>query len=303
MLSSFSTAEQARLSRLAALAVCIVAGVICAWLLARLAWLLVPQPDETGAAAPPPTAQTGAAPVQSVAKWHLFGDPQNVLAAQAARAPTTTLKLTLRGTLALPDAQQGIAMIEDEHGAERAYKVGEEVSADVKLTEVYADHVVLSHGGASETLSLPQPEAHTPVVESTPPRNAASAAHPANVATGTAAPIFEAPTMAHGAAADWSRVQSSLRMDPTELAKQVHVEPVFANGKLAGARLSAGGQLGTLMSQAGLKATDTVTAVNGTAVTDLSNLQRMADNLKSASSLQVTVLRDGKPATLTVNMK
>jgi len=29
----------------------------------------------------------------------------------------------------------------------------------------------------------------------------------------------------------------------------------------------------------------------------------MADNLKSASSLQVTVLRDGKPATLTVNLK
>jgi len=28
----------------------------------------------------------------------------------------------LRGTLALADAKQGIAMIEDEHGSERAYR-------------------------------------------------------------------------------------------------------------------------------------------------------------------------------------
>jgi general secretion pathway protein C len=301
MLSSFSTAEQARLSRLAALAVCVGAGVLCLWLLVRLAWLLVPQPDET-VAAPPPAAASSSAPAQSVAKWHLFGNSQNVLLAQAARAPATTLKLTLRGTLALPDPSQGIAMIEDEHGAESAYKVGEEV-AGAKVAEVYADHVVLSHEGASETLNLPQPEAHTPQLESGS-RNGANAAASSNPNKGNgAAPIFVAPTMAHGAAADWTSVQRSLRMDPNDLAKQVHVEPVYENGKLAGARLSGAGQLGALISQAGLKPTDTVTAVNGAAVSDLSNLQRMADNLKSASSLQVTVLRDGKPATLTINLK
>jgi general secretion pathway protein C len=300
MLSSFSTAEQTRLSRLAALSVCIIAGLICLWLLVRLAWLLLPQPDETNPV-PPSAAKADPQPTQSVAKWHLFGNPQNSVAAQAAHAPTTTLKLTLRGTLAMDDAKQGIAMIEDEHGAENAYKVGDDVTADAKLVEVYSDHVVLSRAGASETLNLPQPEVHAPV-ESTP-RTTANAARPANTAGNGSAPIFEPPTMAHGAAADWSRVQSSLRMDPTELAKQVHWESVFVDGKLVGARLSAGGQLGTLMNQAGLKATDTVTAVNGAAVTDLSNLQRMTDNLKNASSLQVTVLRDGKPATLTVNLK
>jgi len=301
MLSSFSTAEQARLSRLAALAVCLGAGALCLWLLVLLAWLFVAQSDEI-AAPPSPTAASGAPPAPSVAKWHLFGNPQGVSLAQAVRAPATTLKLTLRGTLALPDASQGIAMIEDEHGAENAYKVGDEV-AGAKVAEVYADHVVLSHEGVSETLNLPQPEAHAPVPESGS-RNGASTAPSANAnkANG-AAPIFIAPTMAHGAAADWTSVQSSMRMDANELVKQVHVEPVYENGKLAGARLSGAGQLGALISQAGLKATDTVTAVNGASVTDLSNLQHMADNLKNASSLQLTVLRDGKPATLTINLK
>lgn len=300
MLSSLSTVDHTRVSRLAALAVCIIAAAICLWLLVRLAWLLVPQEDEI--AAPPPAALTNAPPAQSVAKWHLFGNPQNVLLAQAARAPATTLKLTLRGTLALPEANQGIAMIEDEHGNERAYKVGEEVAGGAKLGEVYADHVVLSHEGVNETLTLPQPEAHAPAPEANP-RGAASAANAAAASRpGSAAPLFVPPQMAHGAV-DWNQAQKNLRLDPAQLAKQVHIEPVFVDGKISGARLSGSGDVLALMNQAGLKATDTIMSVNGTALTGLPNPQQFMDNLKNASSLQVTVLRDGKPATLTLNLR
>jgi general secretion pathway protein C len=301
MLSSFSTADQARASRLAALAVCIFAGAICLWLLVRLAWLLVPQEDDVAAA--PPAAAANAPPAQSVAKWHLFGNPQNVLVAQAMHAPATTLRLTLRGTLALPEPNQGIAMIEDEHGSERAYKVGEDVAGVAKLSEVYADHVVLSHEGASETLNLPQPEAHAPA-PATGPRGTAGTGNAAATASkpGSAAPLFVPPQMAHGAV-DWTQAQKNLRLDPAQLAKQVHIEPVFVDGKISGARLSGSGEVLALMNQAGLKATDTITSVNGTALTGLPNPQQFMDNLKNASNLQVTVLRDGKPATLTLNLR
>jgi len=77
---------------------------------------------------------------------------------------------------------------------------------------------------------------------------------------------------------------------------------VFENGRIAGARLSAGGQIGTLMMQAGLKPSDMITAVNGTALAGLANPQQLMDSLKNAPSLRVTVLRDGKPATLTINL-
>jgi len=304
MLSSFSTADHARASRLAALATCGIAVILCVWLLVRLSWLLVPQDEDATSAAPALAPAAVTPPAQSVAKWHLFGNSQGVLLAQAARTSATTLKLTLRGTLALADASQGIAMIEDEHGAERAYRVGEDV-AGAKLAEVYTDHVILNHEGASETLNLPQPEAHAPEL---PPATAGNAkqqtagAAPASRAS-SIPPNYEPPQMAHGAAADWSKMQKGLRMDPNEVARQVHIEPVYENGKLAGARLSAGGQLGALIGQAGLKANDTITAVNGASVTDLSKLQQMSENLQSASSLQVTVMRDGKPATLTVNLR
>ena len=303
MLNPLTHADHERLSRTAALAVAAVAAAVCLWLLVRLLWLALPRTENAGdvaAVAPRPSA---AAATQSIAKWHLFGNPQSVNLAQLARnAPATTLKLALRGTLALADPKQGIAMIADEQGNERGYNVGDDI-AGAKLTEVYTDHVVLSHEGASETLQLPRPETHAPELPEANRRNLA-AAQPGKALSvpPTSVPsTYVPPQMTHGAL-DWSQAQKQLQIDPVELAKQIHVEPVFENGKLAGARLSGGGQLGALMNQAGLTPTDLITTVNGTSLTSLSNPQQFIDNLKYATSLQVTVLRNGKPATLTLTL-
>jgi len=302
MLDPLTIADHERLSRVAALAVCAAAAAAVLWLLVRLLWLAVPHAD-TGELTPPPLPSTPQT-TQSIAKWHLFGNPQAVNLATISRStPATTLRLALRGTLALPDATQGIAMIADEQGHERGYNVGEEVAPNAKLVEVYADHVVLSHEGALENLLLPRPDQHAPELPEANRQNLglAPGARPSGPAA-SVPPTYVPPQMAHGAL-DWSNAQKQLQIDPNELARQIHAEPVYVNGKLAGARLSAGGQIGALMAQAGLKSSDMITAVNGASVTDLSNLQRMMDSLKDASSLQVTVLRDGKPATLTVSLR
>jgi general secretion pathway protein C len=300
MLNPLTTADHERLSRVAALAVGAAAAATTLWLLARLLWLAVPHAD-TGEITPPPLPPAPQA-TQTIAKWHLFGNPQSVNIATIARnTPATALRLTLRGTLALPDAEDGIAMIADEQGHERGYNVGEDVTPNAKLVEVYADHVVLNHEGALENLMLPRPEQHTPELPEANRQNLAGV-RPGSGPVASVPPTYVPPQMAHGAL-DWSKAQKQLQIDPNELARQIHAEPVYVNGKLAGARLSAGGQIGTLMAQAGLKSSDMITAVNGASVTDLSNLQRMMDNLKDASSLQVTVLRDGKPATLTVSLR
>jgi general secretion pathway protein C len=297
MLNPLTHADHERLSRLAALTVAAIAAALCLWLLVRLLWLVLPRADVADLAPVAPRT-AAAATAQSIAKWHLFGNPQSVNLAQFTRnAPATTLKLALRGTLALADPKQGIAMIADEQGNERGYNVGDDI-AGAKLVEVYTDHVVLSHEGASETLQLPRPESHAPELPEANRQNLASA-QPGKALS--VPPTFVPPQMAHGAL-DWSQAQKHLQIDPVELAKQIHVEPVFENGKLAGARLSGGGQLGALMNQAGLNPTDLITTVNGTSLKTLTNPQQFIDNLKYATSLQVTVLRDGKPATLTLTL-
>jgi len=301
MFNSLTATDHERLSRVGALGVCAAAALIGLWTLVRTIWLLLPH-AEFGSDIAVPAAAAVVPPAQSVAKWHLFGNPQSVNIAQLARsAPATTLRLTLRGTLALPDPKQGIAVIADEQGRDRSYNVGEEIVPNAKLVEVYTEHVVLEHEGALENLQLPSPETHAPELPQANRQNLAGAARPG----GTSAPVpqtYVPPPMAHSAL-DWSAAQKQLQMDPAELARQVHVEPVIENGKIAGARLSAGGQIGALIMQAGLKPNDIVTAVNGNSLAGITNPQKLMDSLKDASSLQVTVLRDGKPATLTLNLR
>lgn len=297
MLNALSSTDQARVSRLGAVGVAAVAALICLWALVKIAWLAVPQSNDIASvtAAAPSTAST---PPTSIAKWHLFGNSQSFVAAQLARnAPATTLKLTLRGTLALSDPAQGIAMIADEHGAESAYKVGEEIADRAKLSEVYTDHVVLTHEGVPETLTLPRPEEHIAAADANL-RNTATS----NGRASSIPPAYVSPQMANGAV-DWNKAARDMQLDPAKLAQQVHVDPVFENGKIAGARLSGSGDVALLMSKAGLKSTDVVTAINGKPVTSLTTDTHFVDNLKNASNLQVTVLRDGKSATLTVSLR
>jgi general secretion pathway protein C len=301
MLNALSNADQVRLSRLGALSVCAIAGTVCIWTLAKLVWLALPQSSDEIAVTPSAPAPASTASM-SIAKWHLFGNPQNPALAHAVGASATTLKLTLRGTLSLTDAKQGMAMIADEHGGESAYKIGDAISDNVKLAEVYADHVILMHEGVPETLTLPRPEEHAPVVDPSTSRVASKSAANSSGIASSIPPGYVPPQMANGAV-DFNKAQKNLQIDPTQLAKQVHIEPVFENGKIAGARLSGAGDVGALMSKAGLRPSDVVTSINGTALTSLSDPQAFVDNLKSTSSLQVTVLRDGKPATLTVSLR
>lgn len=297
MLNSLRTTDHERVARSLATAACVLAGLVCVWFAVRLVWLLLaPRIDDAAqTAAPAATSKVNAA--TSVAQWHLFGNSQSIdLARLTTNAPPTTLKLILRGTLALPDAAQGMAIIADEHGLEKSYKVGETVSGGAKLGEVYPDHVVLSHDGIAESLLLPKPEEHAPAL---PAQNQQRLA--AGNAASSMPPGFSSRP---SAAASAPGGKSSPNMAGTEdLARQVHIEPVFDNGKLSGARLSGSGAVSALMAQAGLKSTDVVTSVNGMPLSNLSNPQQLMDNLRNAASVQVTVQRDGKPATLTLPLR
>ncbi len=281
-----------RLSRLAALAVCVAAGAICALMLVRTLWLLVPRSAEAPAAQPLVPAQARTSAATSIAQWHLFGNSQTIdLAARAANAPRTALKLVLRGTFALDDAKDGIAIIADESNIEHSIKVGEAVGG-ATLAEVYADHVLLQHDGVGESLALPRAEEHAPV-----------AALPGARANTPGLPGIAASNPAAATAGAASGQPALARANAADLARQVQFEPVFDGGHIAGARLTGSGAAAQLMNQVGLKSTDLVTAVNGTPLSSVSNPQQLIDKLGNAASLQVTIQRDGKPATLTLNLR
>jgi general secretion pathway protein C len=292
MLNSMSSGDHERLSRLAALGACAAAAALCLYLLVRIAWLLVPRGDNGLTAPAGGSVATASSAAVSVAKWHLFGNPQGGAGAAPATSLATVLKLGLRGTLALPEPndERALAIITNEQGIETSYRIGADVAPGAQLREVYADHIVLDHEGVAETLTLPRPEQHAPPL---PEKNQARSA----AATSPASSV--PPGFIVGSPAPGAKSAAAGRIDPQDVARQL--KPVFADGKIVGADIS--GADASLLARLGLKPTDVVTAINGTPLAGVTNPQQLMDQLQNSSSVQVTVQRDGKPATLTLSLR
>ncbi|MGB0135093.1 type II secretion system protein N [Dokdonella sp.] len=278
-------------------------AVLLVWILARTFWLLVPGDDGLAGGAQREFAVASSAPTISIGKWHLFGDAPQYLNSRRD-APTTTLSLSLRGTLADADPRTGIAVITDEQGTERAWRVGEEITPGVTLEEVHPDRVVILHAGAQEVLALQrnEPSGRVQPIPSAMrggavPRNTAPAVNSSGIAS------FEPPNIAHGAM-DWQKTMENVGGgNAVELAKNVRIDPVIGDNGISGVRVSAANGDPALVARLGLRPSDIVTAVNGVPVDSVARGQQILESLRNASSVRVTVTRDGQPAEITVQLK
>lgn len=240
---------------------------------------------------------------QSIAAWHLFGNAAGPidLAALAQSAPATVLKLTLRGTLNENAPEGGIAIIADEGGTDRAYRVGDTLPGEARLEGIYAGRVLLSRGGVNESLSLPQVEGGA--VQTAPMAPGIQSPVPGLKLPGSvpAPQPFVAPVIAPGGPS-LDSYRDAVVPDVAELAKQVQIFPVMENGRMAGVRLAAGRD-SNLLAQAGLRPTDLVTQVNGIPLDGPQRSAELMAALKDARSVQVTVRRDGKDMQLTIGLR
>lgn len=302
----WSQANAERASRFGALGIAALSALTGLWIAVKLLWLLLG--SGTGidiAPAPSSAAASAAAPIVSIAKWHLFGNGDAFRVEAARNAPKTQLRLSLHGTLAETDPKTGMAMIADDTGTERAYRVGDTLPGGATLDEIYPDRVILLHEGASETLALPIDQPATPA-------NPNFSAPAATAGNGSIAPRTPQPGLAlppgltytppiGTGQVDMSKLQQQLGVDPLSLAKQVTALPVMVNGKMTGVRLSGGPE--ALVAKLGLKPDDVVTSVNGMPLDSPARLPQLVDSLKNAARVEATVLRDGKPVTVSVNLK
>jgi len=287
--------QNEKLVRLSALVACGFGALACLAVTIKLGSALLPPTEIASAPAisAQPSALVPASPEASIAKWHLFGNPEAGMA-KAAGAPTNhPLNLYLRGTLALENPRMGMAVIADEQG-EHAYHVGEMVADGARLDSVYTDHVVVVHEGMVKTLTLPKLE-ESPTT--TPPSAVSTQRANDRIAASSTKNMASSSKSTPTKSAD-----QNLVLNPAELARQIQAVPVMEGGKLAGVRLNPGNQV-ALLSKYGWQPNDIVTAINGTSVMSLSNPQQLLDNLKTGGQIQVTVRRDGKPATLTVSLR
>lgn len=278
-------------------------GVFCIWKAVELLWLALAGPRWP---APPPVdvpnlaARPANAP-GTLAKWHLFGhapSAQTQSAAQAAQARETTLKLTLRGTFNESRPEGGIAIIADEQGVDRTYRVGDTLPGQAKLEAIHAGQVLLLHGDSRQTLSLRPDQAQTSGTRTAaPPPTASGAALPgANPPTSAPRPVT--PALAPGGP-DMQTWRAANLPNMQELARQVQVMPVLENGRMRGVRLAVGRD-SDLLGRVGLEPTDIITSVNGIPLDKPERQAELIRNLQGARQVQVEVERDGKPVKIQV---
>jgi len=146
----------------------VIGGLLLIWLLSllvQLFWMLVPQPKVTVAPSEiTPSSSAGPSlpkvDIGALKDVSLFGKvvvapqpvPETVVQEEVAE---TKLNLTLKGTFAADDSQQGQAIIANGRKQD-LYRAGEEIKglSGVKLLAVYSDRVTLENRGRQEALYL-----------------------------------------------------------------------------------------------------------------------------------------------------
>lgn len=273
---------------------CLVLAIAaCAVVLVRLVLLLIagptlPVPDV--APAQPFEANSAPLAADSVANWHLFGRSAS-LPDTVASAPETELRLFLRGTLNENVPEQGIAIISDAEGNERAYRVGETLPGEAKLVAVHAARVLIDRGGRREGLSL-RTDVAPPIRAASSSDGLAGNRSSASLPSVSGQPQpFAIGPLSLGVP-NLEQFRDTSVPNVAELASQVGVLPVLENQRMVGVRLTVGRD-SDLLERYGLRTSDIITQVNGIPLDGPQRQQELLESLRGGQSVTITVRRDG----------
>lgn len=261
-----------------------VLAAVSAILLGNLTWAVLEPSSMLPAAAGTSShsIQSDSSPVQrggfrELASLSVFGDP--AVKARVISAPDTSLSWALKGVFSNPDPSRSAAILSPRGQAEKLYRVGATLPGNVILQEVLADRVILDRGGRLETLRLKRHD----VASSAGSRRSSAPALPA---TTQAEPRVDRDAWVN---------------DPQRFLDVISANPVMEGGILYGLEVSPA-RNAREFEAAGFEPGDVITEVNGSPVSEISDYRDLLAELAEASSVSVSLERDGEPMNITINM-
>ncbi len=212
--------------------------------------------------------------------------------------------LTLLVLLALADAPADLAVagvvvgrtperstaVLTSGGRTRVVAVGESAFGG-RLLAVSADAVALEFDGRRVELRLQA----TPTVLAGAPRP-----RPERPVVPPGAPPEDPETPARSM--DRVEVQRRLGDEIPRILAETAVVPVMEEGHVVGVQVTRLPE-GSLLTDAGLRAGDVITRINGTDIDGMGTLIGLWPRLQSANELRATVVRNGHPVSLLVSMR
>ncbi|MGH8130511.1 MAG: type II secretion system protein GspC [Steroidobacteraceae bacterium] len=265
---------------LAGAAPSLVTFVLILVLAAQLAALLWRALGASGPeSAPPPPAATSEAPpidLAAIVNAHLFGIA--AVSGDPSMAPATSANLTLAGTLAGREPEQGWAIIGASGQAARVYATGASLAGGTKLVAVYPDRVILDRNGARESLLLPR----------------------LSGGAGGTMPTANLPGAVEPNASLADSVRQLLVQNPSAGNDLLRPQPVFAGGSLRGYRVYPGRNRAQFAGF-GLQPGDLVMAVNGAPLDDPNRGLETLRGIGQGSAVTLTIDRNGQQQQLTID--
>jgi len=263
-----------------------------AWLLAHLTWMLI----EPGSVLPAPAAlsyattnndaEEGQPGFRELAVMSVLGRAPAADGPVVVNAPDTKLSWTLKGVLSDPDPERSAAILATQGQPEKLYRIGAELPGQVRLDQVLSDRVMLMRDGQLETLRLKRNELGGGT--RSPSRKAALPTTDSNV---TLAPDGQAARIDRSA---WLN-------DPQRFMEVISATPVMVDGALYGLEVTPSRNVREFEA-AGLQAGDVITDVDGTPIADIEDYRDILKEMTNASSVSISLERDGEPMNITITM-
>jgi general secretion pathway protein C len=262
--------------------------------LAELSWRLVPVPAQSmniaqqtsGRTPSNANRQQSQVSLAQISRLNLFGKAGVTQSKKIERkAPETRLNLTLHGVFVEENPEQGAAIIGTSGNKQKYYKVGATVMNGVKLQGVFDDRVVLLRNGQSEILRFPKVSNRGATdVSSARPRSSRSTS------------INKGAT-----AASLSEYKEVFQKEPLKIFEHVRFVPVRSRDGLKGYRVLPQKNR-KLYNKLGIRPSDLVTSVNGVNLTNDKEAMKLIQTMKDATSVQVDIVRNGQPQSLSFNL-
>lgn len=289
----------------------LVLVVLLAWLLAKLSWQLIPEPESEPLATVLPAGRVTASTSQGVnlnalLQFSLFGKAESQSEKKATtpvvtEAPKTQLNVKLTGLVAVGDPAKGSAIIESR-GSEATYAIDDTIEGtNAVLKQVLSDRVLLLQAGRYETLMLDGMEytkmaqanaglgrAEQPDADYEPQMDMAPSAEPEGLQ-----PL--APDLA------LEEHREEFIAEPMKFFDYIRVSPHRPSGELLGYRLTPGKDP-TLFRDLGLQPNDLAIEINGIRLNDMQQAMAAINELRDAREAAIKIERDGEIRDILINL-
>jgi len=267
----------------------LVVLLLLAYQISILFWQIYPQPTLGDKGTANIVVQTGQTAKQQsylekaevIGRTYLFGKPVTEAAPVAIveEAPETKLKYKLRGIYFSEEPELAAAIVELKPNFSQYFRIDDELAENITVASIGPDHILINRYGKIERLNMEKPSV-----------SSSATAVASRVGIGSVAS---------------TRLLKSYKKryvsNPLALAKRFQAIPVQKNGKNIGFRLKAlRGE--SLLKKLNFNENDVFTRINGISLDKPFQALDALKSLTTASSVSVTILRNGNEETMEFNL-